>query len=890
MKILLIILFFLAYNFLFSQPGKDCNNPYIINSIPFTLSAQTTQGYGNDYDETMACNSLYMSGEDFVFQYTPSDNINVTIELTNTNVLVGLFILDGCPDQSTTNCIAKNEASNGNPKLSNIALTANTTYYIIIDTYNVANLFPSTNFSFSISESYAIDVKNMWMFKPRSGCHLNEQTLMQMVYRNVGTDTIDTVVCGYQIDDNPPFTQTHVYTLAPDEEVYFTFSQHADLSSFPKTYKIKMYVSATNDENPTNDTITKWITHGITVSNFPYFEDFENDDGAFISQWISDLEQTNSWEWGQPNAPVINHAASGNNCWATNLSGNYMSPEDSYLLFPCMDFTNLTYPVIEMDLWYKTAVIDIAQLEYSLDSAYSWHRVGNTGEGINWYTTPSGYSEMGWNGNSGGWVHALHTLDGLGGKSYVLLRLSFRGGVNGTDEGIAVDNVKISESPDYDISIDLLKYPYDSCGLSENEKLILQVTNYGLNDLYNIPIKISIDSGLTFTNDTIRDTLSFSESILYTTTNHFDFSQCSLYNVIIFSNLSNDENRLNDTIKTKVMNYPIINSFPYIEDFETSNGLWYSSGSNNSWEWGVPNDTVLTNAASGTHLWATNLSGYHNMAEESYTQSPCFDLTSLQKPLFKSWIWYDEIYPTYCQVQVNNGISNIWETLGSANDSNWYNAGYSWSYTSNGWKQVKHSLSNYNNFNRFSLKYYFKGTVQSSGFAFDKVEICDAPTADFIEVTPNKGGYYVYFVNQSQRFDSCLWNFGDGSFSTELSPIHQYSNSDSVLVTLTVWNSCDTDSVKKYVHPVFISVPENNFSDCINVRLTSNNLIILNQCHETNINIEVTDIVGKIFIKNKLKLKRGLNSIALNNLNKLQIYFIRLYTDNYSYTIKTQAY
>ncbi len=886
MKAILFVLIAIIYSNIYAQIGKDCNNPYVINNLPFNLTGQTTQGYGNDYNETMACNSLYMSGNDIVFSYTPSTNIDITIKLTNTNVLVGLFVLDGCPDSPSSNCIAMVEASNGNPQLSNISLIANITYYIIIDTYNAANLFPSTGFNIEVDESHTIDIGAIWMFKPRSGCHLNNQTPMLLVYKNFGTQPVDTVICGYQIDNNPPVLETSIQHLNAGQEFYYSFYTPADLSIVNHSYKIKMFISKYGDENQLNDTITKWIYHGDAISSFPYFEDFEASNGGFSTQWISDLQPSTSWQWGQPNAAIINHASSGNNCWVTNLSGNYSSPEDSYILSPCFDFSTLTLPIIDFDIWYETAVADFIQLEYSIDSSYSWHRVGNTGEGVNWYNTPSGYSDMGWNGSTGQWIHAQHTLDGLGGKSNVLLRISFRGGINGTNEGVAIDNFKISESPQNDVSVDFIKYPYDSCGLSDHEKITIQLTNNGLNDIYNIPVYFSTDGGINYTQEIITDTLSFQENKIYTSQSFFNVGAYGLHNLKIFADLPGDQNRLNDTLNSKIMNFPIITSFPYIEDFEVNNGYWNSNGTNNSWQWGQPNDTSLTSAASGLNVWATNLSGYHNLAEESSVYSPCFDLSSLHKPIFKSYIWYQETYPTYCQVQVKNNQAPIWETLGSASDPQWYNSGYSWTENSFGWKQVKHSLQNYATYTNFKAKFYFKGTIQNTGFAFDKVEICDAPTADFNELVPTKAGYFVYFNNQSQRIDSCLWDFGDGSFSKELSPIHQYSGSDSILVHLKVWNNCDMDSISKYVHPLYISVPENSLSNCINAYTGKNVLYIQNNCSETIAEISVCNLYGQEIYYEKAVLENSLNLINLNHLNTNTFYIIKIKTDKGIISIK----
>jgi len=873
---------FISINLL-SQVGKDCQNAYLINSLPFYLNNQTTQGMGNDYNETMACNSLYMTGNDFVFKYIPQNDIKINIKLTNTNVLVGLFLLDGCPDQPSTQCIAKVEASNGNPQISNVLLNANTEYYIIIDTYNAANLFPNTTFNISVTEAYTIDIAPKDFYRPLSGCHLNSSAPICIRTRNEGINPVDTTILAFQIDNQPPIIDTFVYHLVPGDYGYFWFSNTLDLSQVGKHLMIA-YSLTPNDDNKINDTIKRWVIHPPSVSSFPYFEDFENDDGGWAANWLSDISPGLSWEWGIPQGQVINYTVNGYKCWATNLSGNYLPSESSYILSPCFDFSQLVLPVIEFDIFYSTAITDIIQLEYSLDSGSTWQQVGNPGEGINWYNTPSGYNMAGWNGNSNGWLHAMHTLDGLGGKSYVLLRISLRAGVTEVAEGVAIDNVRISESPQYDLAISQVKYPYDSCGLGNNEKFIFSVTNNGLQTIQNFNVKISTDNGQTFITETINQPIAFQQTVQCTTATNFNLSNYGLYNAIIILDLPNDENKLNDTIRKKIMNFPIINSFPYLEDFEIDNGYWYSTGTNSSWQWGMPVDTVLTSAGSGNKCWATNLTGYHNLAEESYVYSPCFIIDSLQKPLFKSLVWYEQTYPTYTQLQYKIGHS-IWDVLGSVNSPNWYNSGYSWINSSNGWQEVKHLLTNLGTGSNLQLRFYFKGTIQNTGFAFDRVEICDAPNADFTTYIPEKGGYYVYFKNLSQRYDSCLWYFGDGYTSYEKNPIHQYPNADSVLVKLVVWNNCSKDSISKYVKPIYINVPENGLSQCYEVFYNNNTLYIQDNCYNNSkVYLEVYDIRGLKLFDDSLKIdKQATITITFKDFG---IYLLKLSSDKLVVTKK----
>src|SRR5690606_4981468 len=104
------------------------------------------------------------------------------------------------------------------------------------------------------------------------------------------------------------------------------------------------------------------------------------------------------------------------------------------------------------------------------------------------------------------------------------------------------------------------------------------------------------------------------------------------HEIITWVALPTDNYSFNDTLKLSLTNSPIINSFPYLEDFESSNGHWYAAGINNSWEYGTPVSTKINRAASGSKAWKTNLDGNHNDNELSYLYSPCYDISSLDKP------------------------------------------------------------------------------------------------------------------------------------------------------------------------------------------------------------------------------------------------------------------
>ena len=55
--------------------------------------------------------------------------------------------------------------------------------------------------------------------------------------------------------------------------------------------------------------------------------------------------------------------------------------------------------------------------------------------------------------------------------------------------------------------------------------------------------------------------------------------------------------------------------YPFLEDFEDSDGGWTVSGENASWEWGMPQASAIDASNDGVNAWVTNLDGNMNTNE-----------------------------------------------------------------------------------------------------------------------------------------------------------------------------------------------------------------------------------------------------------------------------------
>lgn len=209
---------------------------------------------------------------------------------------------------------------------------------------------------------------------------------------------------------------------------------------------------------------TVWLQCNTTITSFPYVQNFEQNEGGWTTGG-----NASSWAYGTPNKNIINSAASGTKCFITGglTNASYNNAENSWLMSPCFNFSNLTNPQISFNIFWETERrFDGASFQYSTDGGNSWQILGSANSnssclGENWFNfnpiTALGIS--GWSGtilpNSGnclgtggsdGWTTAKHTLSMLAGQANVRFRFLFGAGTACNNyNGFAVDDIVITD-------------------------------------------------------------------------------------------------------------------------------------------------------------------------------------------------------------------------------------------------------------------------------------------------------------------------------------------------------------------------------------------------------------------------------------------------------------
>jgi len=193
-------------------PGNLGGGVTNVASLPYASGAGTTCGSGDDLTafNTSACGStLYYTGEDRVYIFTPAITGTVTINLTSSGTFTGLMLYKGCPLLGQGgSCVDYAQSSTGNKTLT-VCLQSGVTYYLVLDSWSTpaCNAFSNLTISAPVAAG---------------GCSTGTGTI---AVASLPYNSINRTTCGMGDDitaTNSVTCGSTSYTTAEDEVFVFT--------------------------------------------------------------------------------------------------------------------------------------------------------------------------------------------------------------------------------------------------------------------------------------------------------------------------------------------------------------------------------------------------------------------------------------------------------------------------------------------------------------------------------------------------------------------------------------------------------------------------------------------------------------------------------------------
>lgn len=419
--------------------------------------------------------------------------------------------------------------------------------------------------------------------------------------------------------------------------------------------------------------------------------------------------------------------------------------------------------------------------------------------------------------------------------------LAFQG-INNNGRRNVVDEMTVEDTPANDLSVTSVSTVGGFCGLGM-DSIKAVIVNNGSADQTGFTIGYTFD-GVAITPETVSATVPAFGTYEYTFTTMANFAVPGDLDIEAYTLLATDVNTSNDTAMEELSKTYLISSFPYLEDFAAGEEGWVIDNTNNgSWAFGTPAQNTIQGASSDTNAFVIGgLSGGYNANEYSFVSSPCFDFSSLQRPLVQVDVWWEAEWSwDGGQIQYSTDGGAVWNMLGDVGDGfNWYNDntinGFNnagapqsgWTGRngtgntggSNGWRtatieaDVLAGMSSVN----FRVAFASDGSVQDEGFAFDNFSIFDAAslgndtvlcTNDTLTLSP--GTYEGYLWSDSsitpiQYLDAAIMAEGTDTINVIVAATGGYKMYDTIVVTVekpTV--SLGTDTVVCYGESVILS-------------------------------------------------------------------------------------
>ncbi|GGA81133.1 S8 family peptidase [Ornithinibacillus halotolerans] len=425
-----------------------------------------------------------------------------------------------------------------------------------------------------------------------------------------------------------------------------------------------------------------------------YFEDFETNPVGWQK-----FGSNNVWEWGAPTSGP-GEAYSGDNVYATNLAGDYVTNMNNHLVMPPIDVPTEGNSFLQFKSWHNFEISssgrawDYGELQISTDLE-------------NWTTVEEfvGASE-GWNSIE------VDLRNYLGERVYVGFYAYSDGSV--TRDGWYIDDVSLTEesmysgdevAPTFEHDAPLEAYRNMALPLSVMVQDDLRIGGATLSYLDASGDWQELDAEL---NDGSDLEGTFSAVIP---------GEAMTGDAITYKWSVSDY--AGNVVESPEYEVPLSDGITvgYSEDFENDPAGWTLIGANNVWELGEPTSGP-NGAVSGVNVYATNLAGQYPTRMDGTLIMPAVSVPEEGAYLqFKSWHEFEQSSSgtawDYGRVVVSTDMTT-WTTLSQFNG------------TSGDWVDAEVDLSEYAGQTiNVGFYAYSDGSITKEGWYIDDVVLSD---------------------------------------------------------------------------------------------------------------------------------------------------------------------
>jgi hypothetical protein len=742
--------------------------------------------------------------------FTPTNNIILRVRhsLSGVSATTQAFTLAGCPVLTGTAC-------DRHAYISWPAITGATGYQIFhfpanepellstvtTNSFSQSNLINGVEYFFAVRPVFgggtftglrsaavrvipaatsACPVVNdvgIFSISPTSGRQFTSTALsanqsIQVTIKNYGTgsQTGVSIPLSYRINGGPVESAVFSGTLAANSvSTAFTFPISHDFSA-PGSYTIEAWTDLPGDANPQNNSLSQ-VTRQLANPpvSLPVAEDFEAFQITELRQSLAGISGSERWDYFPSTANSRFRSS------AFKVSGNRGLTLDRAIQSTTSTINHLIYTLNLSN--HSTA----SRLLLNFDYIHHNEEVSNTNDRV-WVRGTDGQAwvqvyDLFANQAVAGQVRQVRNLDvkALLGSQTIGSSFQIRFGHEGVDAavnstmkgGYTFDNVMIID-PGTDVSVNQILSPTGTCLSGNVHNLTVRIQNPSSQVVNNLPIAYQVNGGAVVS--TVVPSLAANSTQDFTFPTPVTLPGGTVFGIRVWTSWAGpspaaDRNPLNDTVSSSVA--ITIGSFPWLENFESSNGGFRVTGTNTSWAWGAPNsgNAILKSAPSGTKIWATNLNGAYNVSESSAITSPCynlsaaFDATNLPALSFSlalqtevgydfAWVEYSTDGSTWTKLGVVNGASS----------TNWYNRALNqtWEGELNPWRVTSYVIpaAAISNTTQFRIVFTSDNSVQAEGIGIDDFHIVPnlrihntVGDLNALTVSSTGSGNWLYFSN-----------------------------------------------------------------------------------------------------------------------------------------------